>query len=205
MSSWALLPLRGFSITYILRTHKCAPASQQFFSIDYFEDTCCHKHMVWLSGCFLVFKLTGIIFLAWDDAIQGMHSLIQYLLAWEWSRENIQTFDLLTTTIILRCQDPLYWVVLGFFEIHGNGSKLIIHSLSFWKLSIKNIYIYIYAILPLGSFLEKQGVCHTMALPFRLKSILRQKKNYGNSNISPCKNIIFKKSSKCIPKSFKRK
>jgi hypothetical protein len=25
-------------------------------------------------------------------------------------------------------------------------------------------------------------------------SIKRQKKNYGNSNISPCKNIIFKKS-----------
>jgi hypothetical protein len=36
---------------------------------------------------------------------------------------------------------------------------------------------------------EKQGVCHTVALPFTLKSILRQKKNYGNSNISPCKNI----------------
>jgi hypothetical protein len=36
-----------------------------------------------------------------------------------------------------------------------------------------------------------------MALPFTLRSILRQKKNYGNSkNISPCKNIIFKKSSK---------
>jgi hypothetical protein len=33
-------------------------------------------------------------------------------------------------------------------------------------------------------------------LPFTLKSIARQKKNYGNSNISPCKNIIFKKSSK---------
>jgi len=43
----------------------------------------------------------------------------------------------------------------------------------------------------------EQGVCHTMALPFTLKSILRQKKNYGNSNISPCKNnVIFKKSSK---------
>jgi hypothetical protein len=27
------------------------------------------------------------------------------------------------------------------------------------------------------------------------KKILRQKKKYGNSNISPCKNIIFKKSS----------
>jgi hypothetical protein len=41
-------------------------------------------------------------------------------------------------------------------------------------------------------------VCHTVALPFTLNSILsRQKKNYGNSNISPCKNIlIFKKSSK---------
>ncbi len=35
----------------------------------------------------------------------------------------------------------------------------------------------------------KQGVCYTMALPFTLKSILRQKKNDGNSNISPCKNI----------------
>jgi hypothetical protein len=30
---------------------------------------------------------------------------------------------------------------------------------------------------------EKQGVCHSVALP--LKDILRQKKNYGNSNISP--------------------
>jgi hypothetical protein len=40
---------------------------------------------------------------------------------------------------------------------------------------------------------KKQGVCHTAALPFILKSILWQKKNYGNSNISPCKNIIVKK------------
>jgi hypothetical protein len=35
--------------------------------------------------------------------------------------------------------------------------------------------------------------CHIVALPFTLKSILSQKKNYENSNISPCKNIIFKK------------
>jgi hypothetical protein len=40
---------------------------------------------------------------------------------------------------------------------------------------------------------SRQGVCHTVALPFTLKIILRQKKNYGNSNISPCKNIIFKR------------
>jgi hypothetical protein len=37
-----------------------------------------------------------------------------------------------------------------------------------------------------------KGCCHTVALPFTWKSILRQKKNYGNSDISPCKNIIFK-------------
>ncbi len=43
---------------------------------------------------------------------------------------------------------------------------------------------------------KKKRVCHTLALPFILKSITRQrKKNYGNSNISPCKNIVFKKSS----------
>jgi hypothetical protein len=35
-----------------------------------------------------------------------------------------------------------------------------------------------------------------MALPFTLEGILRQKKNYENSNISPCKNRIFKESSK---------
>jgi hypothetical protein len=42
---------------------------------------------------------------------------------------------------------------------------------------------------------EKKGVCHTAALPFTFKSILMQRKNYENSNISPCKNIIFQKSS----------
>jgi hypothetical protein len=35
-----------------------------------------------------------------------------------------------------------------------------------------------------------------VALPFTSKSILGKKKNYENSNISPCKNIIFKKSAK---------
>jgi hypothetical protein len=40
---------------------------------------------------------------------------------------------------------------------------------------------------------NKQGACHIVALPFTLKNIFMQKKNYGNSNISPCKNIIFKK------------
>jgi hypothetical protein len=40
----------------------------------------------------------------------------------------------------------------------------------------------------------QQGVCHTVALPFTLKSILVQKKNYGNSNISPCKKYNLQKN-----------
>jgi len=39
-------------------------------------------------------------------------------------------------------------------------------------------------------------VCVThygLAIYNKKKYLLRQKKNYGNSNISPCKNIIFKK------------
>ncbi len=39
--------------------------------------------------------------------------------------------------------------------------------------------------------LHEQKLCRTMAL---LKNILRKKKNYGNSNISPCKNIVLKNS-----------
>jgi hypothetical protein len=35
--------------------------------------------------------------------------------------------------------------------------------------------------------IKKQGVCHIVALPYRLKRIVRWKKNYENSNISPCK------------------
>jgi hypothetical protein len=41
---------------------------------------------------------------------------------------------------------------------------------------------------------ENKGMCHNVALPFTLKSILRQKKNYENSNISPYKNPLVKKT-----------
>jgi hypothetical protein len=43
--------------------------------------------------------------------------------------------------------------------------------------------------LPYSSKANK-GVCHTLALPFTLKRMLMQKKNYGNSNISPYKKYI---------------
>jgi len=47
-------------------------------------------------------------------------------------------------------------------------------------------------------WLLTRGVSITL-WPCHLHEILRQKKNYGDSNISPCKNIIFKKSSKKTP------
>jgi hypothetical protein len=40
--------------------------------------------------------------------------------------------------------------------------------------------------------ITRGGVSHC-GLAIYIKRVLRQKKNYGNSNISPCKNIIFKK------------
>jgi hypothetical protein len=44
-----------------------------------------------------------------------------------------------------------------------------------------------------------RGESHCGLAIYIKKGILRQKKNYGNSNISPCKNIILYKK----PKSFK--
>jgi hypothetical protein len=35
-------------------------------------------------------------------------------------------------------------------------------------------------VLPTSDQQQQQGVCHTVASPFTLNSILRQKKNYGN-------------------------
>ncbi len=54
----------------------------------------------------------------------------------------------------------------------------------------------------LGLANKNKGVCHTVALPFTLKRISRQKKNYGNSNMQKCN--LQKTSSKRNPKSFKR-
>jgi hypothetical protein len=44
-------------------------------------------------------------------------------------------------------------------------------------------------------FLETTGVSHS-GLAIYIKNILKKKENYGNLNISPCKNIIFQKFSK---------
>jgi hypothetical protein len=75
-----------------------------------------------------------------------------------------------------------------------NGTTSVVGATSAWALGGLNVT---------KQNNTKQRVCHTMALPFTLKSILRQKKNDRNSNISPCKNIIFKKILLNKPKSFK--
>ncbi len=41
---------------------------------------------------------------------------------------------------------------------------------------------------------EKEWVCHTTALPFTLKNILMQNRNYENSNILPCKKYNLQKN-----------
>jgi hypothetical protein len=69
-----------------------------------------------------------------------------------------------------------------------------IHYIGAYKKSIKLLY----------SIMNLNTTTRGVTLPFTLKSILRQKKNYGNSNIPPFKNLIFKNTilSK-KPKSFK--
>jgi len=44
------------------------------------------------------------------------------------------------------------------------------------------------------SFHLQQGVCHIVALPFTLKNILRQEKNYENSYISPMQKLYSSKN-----------
>jgi hypothetical protein len=49
---------------------------------------------------------------------------------------------------------------------------------------IKEVYWY---------YQKQLEMYYTLALPFTLKSNLRLKKSFENSNISSCKNIIFKR------------
>jgi hypothetical protein len=85
---------------------------------------------------------------------------------------------------------------------------VILFSATYWETKYRNLVTFvdfsqnhfIFEFLFRFSFfceispVKTRGVSHTVALPSTLKSILRQKKNYENSNISPCQNIIFKKN-----------
>jgi len=76
---------------------------------------------------------------------------------------------------------------LHFGHFLDNSLSLVMH-----KNAEPNYYKYI---IYFQSIFFTRGVSQC-GLAIYNKSILRQKKNYGNSNISLCKNIIFKKSSK---------
>jgi hypothetical protein len=59
-------------------------------------------------------------------------------------------------------------------------------------LFFKNAYLWFFAPPPPPQK-QNKGCVTPWPRPLTLKSVLRQKKNYENSNISPCKNILFKK------------
>jgi hypothetical protein len=65
-----------------------------------------------------------------------------------------------------------------------NITKKILHFPSQKKLFFEKGVLNFFK--KLSTFLQTRGCGHIVALPFTLKYILRQKKNHGNSNISPC-------------------
>ncbi len=86
------------------------------------------------------------------------------LLKLSYTATRIFSFDKLQRSI---CKTPITIIHVRF------GIKILAQT-SIWLMKTWQTSI-------------KQGVCHIVALPFTLKSILRQKKNYENSNISSCK------------------
>jgi hypothetical protein len=91
------------------------------------------------------------------------------------------------------------WVILGLLLLWlttKNKFRLLImlRPKSFGHQSCNHQKQFVIA-LTIENFPSPSFWCVIMALPFTWKNILRQKKNYGNSKISPCKNVIFKKKS----------
>jgi len=88
------------------------------------------------------------------------------------------------------------------FCVQSWNKKLTIFRFFDWsqgEFFKKKYLINFVAICPYFMFkpTTKQRVCHIATLPFTLKIILKaKKKTYGNSNISPCKNIISERSFK---------
>jgi hypothetical protein len=107
-----------------------------------------------------------------------------------WS--SLHFMNLNVTGLAQSCQaQGVIWL---FFKL---WLKIEVKSSKFWFLKFYRVMrLAIMVIIRASFWPSKQGMCHTVALPFTLKSILRQKKNYEHSNIWPCKNIILKTSSK---------
>jgi hypothetical protein len=101
-----------------------------------------------------------------------------------------------TTTIVLQAQGvkPLvsmkHMLIMGGLNLLLAMSMLVDHlhvrkvpySIPQGNMEIQNISSTLSVSILCDPFI-KQGVCHSLVLPLTLKSILWQKKNYGNSNI----------------------
>ncbi len=90
-------------------------------------------------------------------------------------------------------------------KLPSNGSNVVVtYNVHFIYLFMSCPLFLATLALPSTKMIVQQGVCHIVALPFTLKSILRQKKNYEYSIISSlCKNYDLQKILQKKPKSFK--
>ncbi len=89
-------------------------------------------------------------------------------------------------------------------KLPSDGSNVVVtYNIHFIYLFMSCPLFLATLALPSTKMTVQHGVCHTVALPFTLKNILRQKKNYENSNISLCKNYNLQKILQKKPKSFK--
>jgi hypothetical protein len=81
------------------------------------------------------------------------------------------------------------------FDVHGvkrqNNPTLLLHHQAPYPSQYLLIYLAYFHhaahkpySLHVHATQSQKGVCHSVALPFTLRSILGQKKNYENSNIS---------------------
>jgi len=84
------------------------------------------------------------------------------------------------------------WLELAKPKVESTDAHLSLYHL---RQSLKQSTWIINKIPKLGT-LKIKGCLKLWPCHFTLQSILRQKKSYGTSNISPCKNIILNKSFK---------
>jgi hypothetical protein len=122
----------------------------------------------------------------------------------KWMNEKmINNFLHVKNIIHLKCKLKIFSEKIvskyaDFWNISNNFgtffSKRILLHLFFFFLSLHSeIFPWNNNTSQTAILINKQGVCYSVALPFTVKSMWRQKKNYGNSNISQCKKYNLQK------------
>jgi len=99
----------------------------------------------------------------------GLWKVVHFFLGFQQTSSTFTGFDWWTSSKIYNAWSHTEWMLVEMLLI----SQLFLES--YHDLLLKCIHN--------ALMNENKGcVCDTVALPFTLKSILRQKKNYGNSN-----------------------